>query len=240
VDVLLQKALPLVVAGTAINSFIHVQDPAVATLAVVLGEPGVYNIVDDDPVSAAEWLPAFAHFVGPPAPVRISKEEALTMMAPDAVKGAMRVSKLKTSQDVTCAFARLALGTAFLSAVADRFGLWGPHGAPSVAWGDMAHFLAYTRHLTLLFSYRVSLILAWTATVAEVLLGLSLLIGYRVRTTSAISGFLLIAFGAAMAFSTGPKSPLDASVFSAAAASLLLSFHEPDRFTLDARRELTP
>jgi len=148
----------------------------------------------------------------------------------------MRASNLKFSQDVICAFARFALGVAFLSAVADRFGLWGLHGAPSVVWGDMVHFLAYTRHLTLLFSYRVSLILAWTATVAEVLLGLSLLVGYRVKTTSVLSGLLLVVFGAAMAFATGPKSPLDASVFSAAAASLLLSFQEPDRFTLDARR----
>jgi hypothetical protein len=32
-------------------------------------------------------------------------------------------------------FARFALGASFLSAVADRFGLWGPHGAKNVSWG---------------------------------------------------------------------------------------------------------
>jgi hypothetical protein len=30
-------------------------------------------------------------------------------------------------------YVRLALGTAFLSAVADRFGLWGPPGARNVS-----------------------------------------------------------------------------------------------------------
>ena len=38
-------------------------------------------------------------------------------------------------------FARFALGASFLSAVADRFGLWGPYGAKNVAWGDLAHFV---------------------------------------------------------------------------------------------------
>jgi len=32
-------------------------------------------------------------------------------------------------------FARIALGASFLSAVADRFGLWGPYGAKNVSWG---------------------------------------------------------------------------------------------------------
>jgi hypothetical protein len=41
-------------------------------------------------------------------------------------------------------FARFALGASFLSAVADRFGLWGPYGAKNVARGDFAHFLEYT------------------------------------------------------------------------------------------------
>ena len=40
--------------------------------------------------------------------------------------------------------ARLALAAAFLSAVADRLGLWGPPGTPGVAWGSFEPFLAYT------------------------------------------------------------------------------------------------
>src|SRR5215217_4345449 len=44
-------------------------------------------------------------------------------------------------------FLRLALGLAFLSAVADRFGLWGSAGTRNVAWGDFAHFTQYTGQL---------------------------------------------------------------------------------------------
>src|SRR5215813_8122156 len=48
-------------------------------------------------------------------------------------------------------FARIALGASFLSAVADRFGLWGPYGAKNVSWGNFAHFVEYTGAVTSLF-----------------------------------------------------------------------------------------
>jgi len=44
--------------------------------------------------------------------------------------------------DCSTVFLRLALGFSFLSAVADRFGLWGAYGQPHVAWGDFARFVA--------------------------------------------------------------------------------------------------
>lgn len=84
-DLARQSSLVLIGEGRAVNSFIHVQDAAVATLAALHAEPGVYNIVDDDPVSVAEWLPAFARYVGAPVPPRVSEEEALKTMGPDAV-----------------------------------------------------------------------------------------------------------------------------------------------------------
>ena len=49
--------------------------------------------------------------------------------------------------DFETAFLRAALTAGSFSAVADRFGLWGPPGAPHAAWGDMAHFL---RHVAIL------------------------------------------------------------------------------------------
>jgi hypothetical protein len=48
-------------------------------------------------------------------------------------------------------FARLALGASFLSAVADRFGWWGPYGAKHVAWGNFGRFVEYTGVVTSLF-----------------------------------------------------------------------------------------
>lgn len=54
------------------------------------------------------------------------------------------VSRLVTpASRVPILYARMALGTAILTAVTDRFGLWGAFGRPNVAWGDMPHFLSY-------------------------------------------------------------------------------------------------
>jgi len=44
-------------------------------------------------------------------------------------------------------FLRLALAAGFLSAVADRFGMWGPPGAPNVAWGTWQPFVEYVAKL---------------------------------------------------------------------------------------------
>src|SRR4051794_851468 len=63
-------------------------------------------------------------------------------------------------------FARFALGASFLSAVADRFGLWGPHGAKNVSWGNFAHFVEYTGAVMSLFPSSFTVSFAWAATVA--------------------------------------------------------------------------
>ena len=130
-------------------------------------------------------------------------------------------------------FARLALGLSFLSAVADRFGLWGPYGARNVSWGNFAHFVEYTGRVTSLLPSSLTVSFAWAATVAETLFGILLIAGFRLRITSVLSGFLLLLFAIGMAAGLGIKTPFDYSVFSAAAAAFLLAFCEPDRFTLD-------
>src|SRR5438094_8421770 len=61
-------------------------------------------------------------------------------------------------------FARFALGASFLSAVADRFGLWGPYGARNVSWGNFAHFVVYTGGVTSLCPSPLQLWLPWAAT----------------------------------------------------------------------------
>ena len=132
-------------------------------------------------------------------------------------------------------FARFALGSAFLSAVADRFGLWGPPGAKNVSWGNFAHFAEYTGAVTALFPSSMTVPFAWAATVAETLFGILLIAGFKIRMASVFSGLLLLLFAIGMATGLGIKTPFDYSVFSAAAAAFLLAFWEPDRFTLDKR-----
>ncbi|HXE11232.1 MAG TPA: hypothetical protein VN633_03880 [Bryobacteraceae bacterium] len=127
------------------------------------------------------------------------------------------------------------MAASFLSAVADRFGIWGAYGQPHVAWGNFARFVNYTHVLTPAFPMSASVFFAWAATTAETVLAILLLAGWRIRAISTLSALLLLAFAVSMALSLGIKAPLDYSVFTAAAASLVLSCRVPDRFTLDAR-----
>jgi putative oxidoreductase len=120
-------------------------------------------------------------------------------------------------------YARLALGGAFLSAVAGRFGLWS--GAP---WAEaFGRFVGYTAEVNAFMPAAAVPWLAWAATAAEVTLGSALVLGLRVRETAIGSAILLAIFGTAMAISFGPKSPLDYSVFSASACALLLASRQP-------------
>jgi hypothetical protein len=87
----------------------------------------------------------------------------------------------KTSQltengtEIVRLFARFALGASFLSAVADRFGLWGPYGAKNVSWGNFAHFVNYTGAVTALFLSSLTVSFACAGTVAETLFGILLI-----------------------------------------------------------------
>src|SRR3954449_7551353 len=89
-------------------------------------------------------------------------------------------------------FLRLALGLSFLSAVADRFGVWGAFGQPSVSWGNFARFVAYTGQLNWFLPEALIPALAIMATGVEALLGLCLVIGWHTRAAALLSGILLI------------------------------------------------
>jgi uncharacterized membrane protein YphA (DoxX/SURF4 family) len=120
-------------------------------------------------------------------------------------------------------FLRLALGGAFLSAVADRFGLWGPPGTTNASWGDFAHFMRYTAQLNPWAPAALIPVLAWAATAAELALGVLLVLGLFTRGAALSSGILLLMFAGGMSMGTGLKSVLNYSVFSAAAAAFTLA-----------------
>ena len=117
---------------------------------------------------------------------------------------------------------RIALATGFLSAVADRFGLWGPPGSPGVSWGDLVQFNAYVAKLNWFIPARLIPVVGWASTLVETGLALALLIGWNLRWVSLASALLLLSFAATMTVALGPKAPLDFSVFTAAAAAFLL------------------
>lgn len=82
---------PIIGSGSGVFSFIHVEDAAAATVAALEARPGVYNVVDDDPVSMAVWIPAFAKFVGAPSPSHVSEQDAVQAHGPDAAYYALRL-----------------------------------------------------------------------------------------------------------------------------------------------------
>jgi nucleoside-diphosphate-sugar epimerase len=80
-----RREAPVVGKGEGIWNWVHIEDAAAATCAAVTGEPGVYNVVDDQPVAQFVWLPAFAKFVGAPEPPVVSEEQSAQSFGPDSV-----------------------------------------------------------------------------------------------------------------------------------------------------------
>ncbi|MEU8221303.1 NAD(P)-dependent oxidoreductase [Kribbella sp. NPDC048915] len=89
VDLLRKRQYPLVGKGTGYSSWVHLDDAASATvLAVEQKATGVFNIVDDEPAPAKEWLPYLAQCAGAKPPMRVpvwlarllAGEQAVVMM----------------------------------------------------------------------------------------------------------------------------------------------------------------
>jgi len=86
-----ERQYPIIGSGQGVFSFVHVEDAAAATVAALEAEPGVYNVVDDDPSDMNIWLPAFAQFLGAPAPRVITEAEALRTAGADSIYYATRL-----------------------------------------------------------------------------------------------------------------------------------------------------
>lgn len=119
-------------------------------------------------------------------------------------------------------YARLALAAGFLSAIADRFGLWGPPGSPHAAWGNWSNFVKYTAVLNFFLPRWMAPALAVAATAAESSLAVLLILGLWKRQVAALSAGLLCLFALAMTAALGIKAPLDYSVFAASGAAAAL------------------
>ena len=91
-NMVMRQQNPVVGKGEGVSSFVHIHDAAVATVAALTGEPGVYNLVDDDPSPQSVWVPAFAKFVGAPNPPHLSEAEVTAIAGEDVVYYATRLS----------------------------------------------------------------------------------------------------------------------------------------------------
>lgn len=130
-------------------------------------------------------------------------------------------------------FVRIAVATAFLSAVADRLGFWGAPGSPNASWGDWEHFLNYSNKLNFFVPPGVGELLAIIATALEIVFAFLLLIGYKTKIISFASGILLVLFGATMTLAFGIKSTFTYSVWIGASACFLLATLNHYAYSLD-------
>ena len=87
-----KRRFPIIGDGGGVWSHVHIDDAAAATVAAVdHGQPGIYNVVDDEPAPVRNWLPVLASALDAKPPRRIPRwlarlaaGEAATLMMTEA------------------------------------------------------------------------------------------------------------------------------------------------------------
>lgn len=127
-------------------------------------------------------------------------------------------------------FLRFSIAIGFLSASADRLGMWPKQYS---AWGNWNSFLEYTQVLNPWVPEALIPTLGGIATGAEIIFAIFLIIGYKTELFAKLSGILLFIFALSMTFSIGIKSAFDYSVFTASAAAFALSLMKEKYLEVD-------
>ena len=65
------RMMPIVGGGGGIFSFLHVDDAATSAIAALDRGSGIYNVTDDEPAPAREWILAFCEELRAPRPWRV-------------------------------------------------------------------------------------------------------------------------------------------------------------------------
>ncbi len=73
---LAKRLMPLPGDGGGLFGFVHLDDAAAATVAALDSPTGVYNVVDDVPAPASEWMPLVARLLGAKPPRHIPESLA--------------------------------------------------------------------------------------------------------------------------------------------------------------------
>jgi nucleoside-diphosphate-sugar epimerase len=78
--------MPIVGDGAGRYPLVHVDDAVSVTVrAVSRGDPGIYNIVDDEPAAQADWLPYLADLLDAPVPRHLPEQQAQQQFGAQAV-----------------------------------------------------------------------------------------------------------------------------------------------------------
>jgi putative oxidoreductase len=140
---------------------------------------------------------------------------------------------MQKNQSLIQLYLRIGLGASYLCAGLDRLGVWGPPGGDRISWGDWQHFMEYAYKLLFFLPYGLASFVAGIATGAEIIFGVLLILGLLTRWAAIGSGILLLLFALSMTVALGVQAPLNYSVFTASAASFLLSTLPAYKWSLD-------
>ncbi|GAA4802302.1 hypothetical protein GCM10023231_34090 [Olivibacter ginsenosidimutans] len=116
----------------------------------------------------------------------------------------------------------------------DRTGFFGAPGDANVALGDWANFVAYTHMLMPYVSESMASFFGFVATVGEVLCGILLLAGYKIKYAAFASFGLTLVFALSMLFFLHYRAPFNYSVFVVSFSSLMLSTFPSFPWSIDA------
>lgn len=131
---------------------------------------------------------------------------------------------MKNSKFIIKLFLRFSIGLGFISASMDRLGWWNNIlNEDQIAWGNWQNFIQYTHSLIPWVNELMAYVAGTIATVAEIIFGILLLIGWKIKIVANLSGILLLIFAFTMLLQQF-KSPFDFSVFSASAACFALAY----------------
>lgn len=140
---------------------------------------------------------------------------------------------MKNPSGIAQLFLRLALGLGFLLPVMDRIGWMGASGSAGVAWGDWKHFIDYSNTLMPFLTRPLANIMGLTATVCEVVFGIFLIIGLKIKYIALGSAILTLGFGLCMAIFVSIGAPFAYPVFVFTGAGLVLSGIEKYKWSID-------
>jgi uncharacterized membrane protein YphA (DoxX/SURF4 family) len=128
---------------------------------------------------------------------------------------------------------RCALGITFLTPVFDRLGILGQAGTGNIEWGNWENFIKYTTTLMPIFDRPLVNIMGGIATVAELMIGVSLIVGFKTKYAALGACLITLTFIVFMTLSVGIQKPINYGVFTASAAGFLLSFIPNYKWSLD-------
>jgi nucleoside-diphosphate-sugar epimerase len=75
-ELLAKRRLPLPGDGAGLFGLVHVEDAVSATIAALEGPTGTYNVADDVPAPASEWMPFVARLLGAKPPWHVPESIA--------------------------------------------------------------------------------------------------------------------------------------------------------------------